>query len=62
MKYGVSVSSLLETFCDGSRGSGQRLLTDMKAEFHVTNATRFRFLKTNPEGVDYPVIVSEQSQ
>lgn len=29
---------------------------------HVTNATRFRFLKTNPNRIDRPVIASEQLQ
>jgi hypothetical protein len=29
---------------------------------HVTNATRFRFLKTNPNRIDGPVIASEQLQ
>lgn len=29
---------------------------------HVTNATRVRFLKTNPNWIDGPVIASEQLQ
>jgi hypothetical protein len=33
-----------------------------KTELKVTNATRHRFLKTNPRAFNCPVIASEQSQ
>ena len=33
-----------------------------KTELKVTNATRYRFLKTNPRAFNCPVIASEQSQ
>lgn len=34
----------------------------IQTEFEVTNATRSRFLKTNPGAFNCPVIASEQSQ
>lgn len=37
-------------------------LTPLGPMRYVTYATRFRFLKTNPKGFSWPVIVSEQSQ
>lgn len=41
-----------------TKGRGRK----MKKEREVTNATRFRFLKTNPRAPNRPVIASEKSQ
>ena len=41
---------------------GTQPSSEWKTELKVTNATRYRFLKTNPRAFNCPVIASEQSQ